>query len=202
MNRFRKIAIAVLTSLIAVPSGMAHSVVPINSSQDIHNVMVLNQEDSIEAHAIVSDGPSEYEINRAIEKHLDFSIDKRGIFDDETAQADGVDPEIIRIGVIRNHMIGVGGAEISPQGWQAGTWNYGRWCGPNQWGPGEPIDSLDRACMNHDICIQQGTAICDCDYRFVQNLRVIRPQYPWGTPGRAYLEAAIVVVPRAHGCGF
>ena len=122
MNRFRQIAIAVLTSLIVVPSGMAHSVVPINSSQDIHNVMVLNQEDSIEAHAIVSDGPSEYEINRAIEEHLDFSIDKRGIFDDVTAQADGVDPEIIRIGVIRNHMIGVGGAEISPQG---GRWVRG-----------------------------------------------------------------------------
>ncbi|GAB3698842.1 hypothetical protein [Corynebacterium nasicanis] len=115
-----------LTSLIAVPSAMAHSVVPINSSQDIHNSMLLNQEDSIEAQAIVADGPSEYDIKRAIEDHLDFSIDDRGVFDDITAQADGVDPEIIRIGVIRNHMIGVGGAEISPQGWQAGTWNYGR----------------------------------------------------------------------------
>ena len=30
---------------------------------------------------------------------------------------------------------------------------YGNWCGALRSGPGAPIDDIDRACMNHDICL-------------------------------------------------
>jgi len=32
-------------------------------------------------------------------------------------------------------------------------WGYGRYCGGNKMGPGDPIDALDRCCQAHDDCL-------------------------------------------------
>jgi hypothetical protein len=35
----------------------------------------------------------------------------------------------------------------------AGAQNYGNWCGEHNTNGGAPIDSLDLACKNHDLCL-------------------------------------------------
>ena len=40
---------------------------------------------------------------------------------------------------------------------------YGNWCGPKH-GSGTPVDALDQACMNHDLCYDRnGYFDCNCD---------------------------------------
>ncbi len=47
---------------------------------------------------------------------------------------------------------------------------YGNWCGPGH-GSGEPIDDVDRACMEHDKCYaQEGYFDCSCDSRLLGDL--------------------------------
>ena len=47
---------------------------------------------------------------------------------------------------------------------------YGRWCGPGH-GSGEPIDDVDRACMEHDKCYgREGYLDCGCDSQLLGDL--------------------------------
>lgn len=47
---------------------------------------------------------------------------------------------------------------------------YGRYCGFGNAG-GDPIDDVDRACMNHDRCYHEnGRDSCDCDQKFRDEL--------------------------------
>ena len=47
---------------------------------------------------------------------------------------------------------------------------YGNWCGPGH-GSGQPIDDLDRACMEHDKCYgRKGYLDCECDGQLVKTL--------------------------------
>lgn len=70
-------------------------------------------------------------------------------------------------------------------------------CGKNNSASDDPINSLNRACMGHDHCLNMKCPVCVCDREFINKLHQIRGQYP-GWP-RTFLEAAIVVVPRWHG---
>ena len=48
---------------------------------------------------------------------------------------------------------------------------YGRWCGPGH-GSGEPIDEVDRACMEHDNCYDRnGYFDCGCDSQLLGDLQ-------------------------------
>ncbi len=47
---------------------------------------------------------------------------------------------------------------------------YGNWCGPGH-GSGEPIDDVDRACMEHDKCYgRKGYFDCGCDAQLLEDL--------------------------------
>lgn len=51
---------------------------------------------------------------------------------------------------------------------------YGNWCGENWSGGGQtpplpPIDSLDRLCMNHDLCYKNGRDNPECDRQLVSD---------------------------------
>lgn len=143
--------------------------------------------------------PTEFEIRTQIAEHSEPGEHGSRLFNAEKATANGVDPRIVEIGELSNRMIIEEQEGTPPNGtYDLNPTNYGNWCGANNSGPGEPINSLDRACMGHDICLQQGTYVCDCDTRFVNSLRIIRHQYAgWD---RTYLEAAIIAVPAWHGC--
>ena len=143
--------------------------------------------------------PDELTIRATLYRYLVVNPDGSTNFDMERAVDDNVDPTIIEIGDQANVLAadnnatqaGVRFRDLNPT-------NYGRWCGKNNSGPGHPIDSLDRACMGHDQCLNIRRPVCDCDREFINRLRQIRHQYSAGP--RVYLEAAIVVVPRWHGC--
>ncbi|MCH6196264.1 hypothetical protein MHT86_01960 [Corynebacterium mastitidis] len=143
--------------------------------------------------------PGEEELKKMIFSYPGEWVEGVPLFDAEAAYEDGVDWNVIEVGQAYNEMIelqagtseGAGFRDLNPT-------NYGNWCGKNNSGPGWPINSLDQACKNHDICLSQGGATCDCDHNFVSSLRIIRGQYSgWA---RAYLEAAIIAVPAWHGC--
>ncbi|MGV0325973.1 hypothetical protein [Corynebacterium confusum] len=143
--------------------------------------------------------PSELEILSTIDEYIVSESHGSVRFDAERAIEDGVDSRIVEIGSQANEMMADQNSERSDrQRRDLNPGNYGRWCGKNNSGPGEPINSLDRACMGHDHCLNIKRPDCDCDREFVNKLREIRKQYSgWA---RTYLEAAIVVVPRWHGC--
>ena len=70
---------------------------------------------------------------------------------------------------------------------------HGNWCGVgHRLGPGgislPPIDSLDSACMHHDICIaSHGIGNCTCDRLLLQELRIV----PYHEPYQAIKARAI-----------
>ncbi len=51
---------------------------------------------------------------------------------------------------------------------------HGNWCGPGRPSKGKhprPVDSLDRACMKHDLCYAKyGYNRCMCDRQFAKNI--------------------------------
>lgn len=143
--------------------------------------------------------PDEETIQIAFNRYLIVSLDGSKQFDTERAVTDNVDPRIIEIGEQANFLMSdQASSESDRQLRDLNPANYGRWCGKNNSGPGNPINSLDRACMGHDHCLNIKRPVCDCDREFVNRLRQIKNQYS-GWP-RTYLEAAIVVVPKWHGC--
>jgi Phospholipase A2-like domain len=45
-----------------------------------------------------------------------------------------------------------------------------KWCGPGCSGPGTPINAVDAACRNHDLCYQKYGPTCKCDRLFLRQL--------------------------------
>ena len=71
---------------------------------------------------------------------------------------------------------------------------YGNWCGPGH--PATlaqamtlgPVDRLDAACRNHDLCAwRRGGFDCGCDLAFLDELRRLR----FDTPEQAYTARAM-----------
>lgn len=85
---------------------------------------------------------------------------------------------------------------IDPAGWPiAERWN---WCGRDRTDGGAPQNSADAICRDHDQCLSAGVDVCECDWRFVNGLNAVKQDYSWAD--RAYIEAAIRLVPQAHNC--
>ncbi|MFD5868955.1 hypothetical protein ACFWGD_10155 [Corynebacterium sp. NPDC060344] len=143
--------------------------------------------------------PTETEIHLTLEKYATTNADGSVYYDTRTAENDNVDRRIVEVAELVNQLEREASSEpgqIQPN--DLNPTNYGRWCGKNNSGPGDPIDELDRACMGHDHCLNINRPTCDCDREFVNRLRQIRGQFSgWS---RTYLEAAIIAVPRWHGC--
>ena len=69
-----------------------------------------------------------------------------------------------RVNIVRENAIGT---YTTPED---GFPVYGRWCGPGH-GGGEPIDDVDRACMEHDKCYgKRGYLDCQCDSQLIADL--------------------------------
>lgn len=141
--------------------------------------------------------PSEQEIASTLDRYT-VNVDGVNLFDSAEAERDGVPQEILDVGAIYNQMISPGRVH---EGSGYRSWNLlNRWryCGPNNSGPGAPLNSADAVCKRHDDCLNAGMAYCQCDTQFVYGMRRVRNQYSGAD--RAYIEAAIQAVPRAHGC--
>ncbi|WP_175986856.1 phospholipase [Bacillus sp. Marseille-Q1617] len=46
-----------------------------------------------------------------------------------------------------------------------------KWCGPGCSGPGKPINEVDAACMEHDLCYERYGPACHCDREFLSQLK-------------------------------
>ena len=44
------------------------------------------------------------------------------------------------------------------------------WCGPGCSGPGAPVNAVDAACQEHDICYQRTRDYCYCDTLCIERL--------------------------------
>lgn len=175
----------------------------------------MNQQDvlALENNPRVAGGKDEIDI--AVDSYVDpVSL----LFDVERAEKIGEKAEISQFGKDYNEAVlyaqhncfvaGIKNPEesnsevnvrpygIDPAGWPiAERWN---WCGRDRTNGGEPQNSADAVCRDHDWCLGAGTNVCECDRRFVDGLNAIKHGYSWGD--RAYIEAAIKLVPRSHGC--
>lgn len=70
---------------------------------------------------------------------------------------------------------------------------HGQWCGPGLFGPQEPIDEIDGACRDHDLCYDtHGWGSIGCDAYLVHELRV-RLQHPETLTRRAKVAARFIV---------
>lgn len=59
---------------------------------------------------------------------------------------------------------------------KAGIPIYGNWCGPGH-GSGEPIDTLDAICQEHDHCYQiNGYFSCCCDHQLIHAIEMHQDQ--------------------------
>ncbi|MEC0303410.1 phospholipase [Terribacillus saccharophilus] len=45
------------------------------------------------------------------------------------------------------------------------------WCGPGCSGPGAPVNKVDAACKQHDMCYRRHGNRCECDQMFLNRLR-------------------------------
>ncbi|MGP4106301.1 phospholipase [Virgibacillus sp. L01] len=60
-----------------------------------------------------------------------------------------------------------------------------RWCGPRCSGPGSPINAVDAACKEHDMCYRRYGPSCKCDEEFLCRLRpLINPYTQQGRHAR------------------
>lgn len=51
------------------------------------------------------------------------------------------------------------------------------WCGPGCSGPGAPINEVDAACRQHDLCYQWTRERCRCDHDFIERLERLQNRY-------------------------
>lgn len=59
------------------------------------------------------------------------------------------------------------------------------WCGPGCNGPGDPINEVDAACKEHDICYAQFGDRCLCDQELLRRLHpYLREDTPMGRHAR------------------
>lgn len=70
---------------------------------------------------------------------------------------------------------------------------HGRWCGPGISGPEAPIDEVDGACRDHDLCYAaHGWGSIECDAYLVHDLRK-KLQHPEALTIRAMIAARFIV---------
>lgn len=75
------------------------------------------------------------------------------------------------------------------------------WCGPGCSGPDKPINDVDAACKEHDICYQKTRDYCRCDDQFVN--RLAKLQDPYTEEGRhARLMLQYMRIQRDINCLF
>lgn len=155
------------------------------------------------------------EVDIALEKYVD---DTTLLFDIDRAVRDGESVEINQFGRDYNDAVryayencfaerlnspsaDIGDSYVQPQGVDPAGWPIAErwnWCGRDRTDGGEPQNSADAVCRDHDLCLRGGTETCECDRRFVDGLNAVKRDYSWAD--RAYIEAAIRLVPRAHNC--
>ncbi|AXI08531.1 phospholipase [Oceanobacillus zhaokaii] len=75
------------------------------------------------------------------------------------------------------------------------------WCGPGCSGPDKPINAVDAACKEHDICYRKTRDYCRCDDQFVN--RLTKLQDPYTEEGRqARLMLQYMRIQRDINCLF
>lgn len=77
-------------------------------------------------------------------------------FNLEAAQKDGASEDLLEVGRFYNSFASYYGQKSSGVSARGGFPVHGNWCGPGHSGPGEPVDTLDRLCMEHDQCYAKG----------------------------------------------
>lgn len=127
-----------------------------------------------------------------LERHL---VERGGalVFDEQKAGAAGEAANVLEAGAGFNYLMReTGSTPVAARfAMLFGLPVWGNWCGPRHSGPGAPLDTLDRLCMEHDECYRdQGRFDCECDARLTSQIRRLFTQM---TPKERAMAAAIAV---------
>lgn len=118
------------------------------------------------------DGSSSDEI---MDKVMEYLYEEDGVkkFDVDAAVENGEDEDIISIGESFNTFSS--SMVENPRNARLTLEIYGNWCGPGHSGPEAPIDNLDKACKQHDLCYARYQYFdCDCDAELIRTIRYYR----------------------------
>lgn len=146
--------------------------------------------------------PTGDQINETIDRYSYTSPEGLELTDVEQAKEGQVDAFVIEVMSVYNEMLveeyrvekGLG----TPRQSIANRWG---WCGKYRTNGGNPHNSADRICMNHDHCLNRARnsgAKIGCDNAFISGMRSVAGRYSGAD--RAYIEAAIRVISAARLC--
>lgn len=128
-----------------------------------------------------------------MKKYINSSSDRsKSTFDIESAKKDGASEDLIKLGNLYNSYASsyadAGPSSNAPAARKFPPAVHGLWCGPGRSGPGEPVDTLDRLCMNHDHCYaDKGYFAAPCDWQLTSDI--------WANIGKMNAgETAVAIV--------
>ena len=106
-----------------------------------------------------------------LEQYVDYGPNGERRFDAQRANTDNASDYLLAAGREFNRFAttqdGAGGEAQTRD-----MPGYGNWCGPGNSGPGEPVNTLDRLCQQHDRCYaNRGYFACSCDRELIQGIR-------------------------------
>ncbi|MBO3128771.1 phospholipase A2 family protein [Dermatophilus congolensis] len=109
-----------------------------------------------------------------IERYL-VKKDGESVFDVEKARRAGESSEIIDAGEKYNEVRdSFSGPAATARSFSLPIW--GKYCGPGHSGPGDPVDTLDQLCKEHDDCYGQRAYFdCQCDAKLKADIKRLSP---------------------------
>ncbi|KMT62890.1 GW dipeptide domain-containing protein [Paenilisteria newyorkensis] len=115
------------------------------------------------------------ELSERIGEYINRSEDDGTTFDLKKAESDAVSAEDIEIGMLINDFNAENNVPMDEsntvKSLSRGIKVWGNWCGPKH-GSGKPVDKLDAACKEHDLCYgKRGYFACSCDIQLVKNIK-------------------------------
>ncbi|MBC2676314.1 GW dipeptide domain-containing protein [Listeria booriae] len=115
------------------------------------------------------------ELNERIGEYINRSEEDGTTFDVSKAESDDISAEDIEIGMLINDFNAENNVPMDEsntvKSLSRGIKVWGNWCGPKH-GGGKPVDKLDAACKEHDLCYGKRTYFaCSCDIQLVKNIK-------------------------------
>ncbi|STD05181.1 Phospholipase A2 [Dermatophilus congolensis] len=118
--------------------------------------------------------PSVDALASGIERYL-VKKDKESVFDVDKARKAKESEDIIEAGQAYNELRNAyTGPKATARSFSLPIW--GKYCGPGHSGPGEPVDTLDKLCKEHDGCYGERAYFdCQCDAKLKADIKRLSP---------------------------
>lgn len=179
------VALFAQSSVLSIAPAFATSS-PEDSSQGI--ISGESKNELIERYKFEGASIQETESVLNIYIHIDPTTKVR-TFDSAEALKDGASQDLLELGEFYNSIAG-NPNEIETRALSIPI--HGRYCGPGHSGPGNPIDTLDRICMEHDRCYaSKGYGNRTCDVALRVSIYKNLGRMGWGERAKAIAVAAV-----------